>query len=132
MYSTGASKRELAFTNGLRLGSKGLAVKRLQEWLNLAGNGITIDGDFGPATASALNKYQTAKGITPSRSPTLSAPAWSSLTQPMSSALDDSAAVPTVVSGACLKVARRHLAVHPLEVGGDNCGPWGNYSLYDC
>ena len=37
----------------LKLGSKGEAVKTLQEFLK-----ITVDGDFGPKTELAVKEYQ--------------------------------------------------------------------------
>ena len=43
----------------LKLGSKGEAVKTLQEFLKL-----TIDGDFGPKTEKAVRDYQSRTGLT--------------------------------------------------------------------
>jgi hypothetical protein len=42
----------------LRKGSKGEAVKDLQEFLN-----ITADGHFGPKTEAAVKKWQTENGL---------------------------------------------------------------------
>jgi peptidoglycan hydrolase-like protein with peptidoglycan-binding domain len=122
MHSTSASKKELAFTTGLGLGSKGAAVRKIQEWLSLQGHGVLIDGDFGPATLQALKSFQAAKGIKPSSS--VGAQTWGALVQPMHSALADLPVVHATVSSASLAVSKMHLAVHPTEAGGDNCGPW--------
>jgi hypothetical protein len=43
----------------LKLGSKGEAVKTLQEFLK-----ITADGDFGPKTEKAVRDYQSKNGLT--------------------------------------------------------------------
>jgi hypothetical protein len=43
----------------LKLGSKGEAVKTLQEFLKL-----TVDGDFGPKTEKAVRDYQSKNGLT--------------------------------------------------------------------
>lgn len=49
----------------LQSGSAGTDVKRLQRALIAArGQSLTIDGDFGPATTSAVKAYQTAQGLT--------------------------------------------------------------------
>ena len=122
MCETTTSRKELAFTPGVGPGSKGLAVKRLQEWLNLRGNGITIDGEFGPATQAALKNFQASQDIKPGNA--LTAQAWSALVQPMRNSLSATIAQQSNGSDACLQVAKIHLAQHPLEVGGDNCGPW--------
>lgn len=122
MYSTATSKKELAFTSGVGLGSRGAAVKRLQEWLNLHSNGIAIDGEFGPATELAMNNFQKAKRI--SLSSTVTAQTWTALTQPMTNSLASAGGAPAMVSRACLDTANVHLSAHPLEVGGDNRGPW--------
>ena len=41
----------------LRRGMKGLRVKALQERLNRRGAGLTVDGNFGPATEKAVDQY---------------------------------------------------------------------------
>lgn len=47
----------------LKQGNKGDGVKWLQWHLRAYGADIELDGDFGPATRSALVKFQTAKGL---------------------------------------------------------------------
>ena len=42
----------------LKLGMKGIHVKRLQTWLSALGYGISVDGQFGPATKSAVKRFQ--------------------------------------------------------------------------
>ncbi|RJG46457.1 N-acetylmuramidase domain-containing protein [Mesorhizobium sp. DCY119] len=48
----------------LRLGSRGARVRELQTLLVRAGQSVSIDGDFGPATASAVRAFQAAFGLT--------------------------------------------------------------------
>jgi peptidoglycan hydrolase-like protein with peptidoglycan-binding domain len=51
-------------TPQLKQGSSGDAVQRLQRALTASlGRTVTIDGDFGSATATAVRNYQTAVGV---------------------------------------------------------------------
>lgn len=48
----------------LRQGSKGVAVSSLQILLNEKGGyGLAVDGDFGPATSSAVRSWQSSRGL---------------------------------------------------------------------
>lgn len=49
--------------NYLEKGDSGTAVKELQALLRSAGYNIAADGDFGPATESAVKSYQKANGL---------------------------------------------------------------------
>jgi hypothetical protein len=50
--------------NGSRTGSRGDLVVWAQEHLVGAGQRLTVDGDYGPGTASAVRAFQAAKGLT--------------------------------------------------------------------
>ena len=47
----------------LRKGSTGAEVKEVQRLLNLAGAGLTVDGDFGEKTRKAVVTFQLNKGL---------------------------------------------------------------------
>lgn len=47
----------------LRSGDRGSAVESLQSALNSSGASLSVDGSFGPATASAVRALQSAAGI---------------------------------------------------------------------
>lgn len=51
-------------TNTLKKGSKGNGVKWLQWELNESGANLTVDGDFGSKTLTALKAYQKGHGLT--------------------------------------------------------------------
>jgi len=46
-----------------RLGDKGAAIQEIQQALAASGYDIAVDGDFGPATESALRDYQEKNGM---------------------------------------------------------------------
>lgn len=68
------------FTDQLDFGATGDSVKSLQQFLNKAGYAVAADGQpgsvgnetnyFGPATQTALQKFQASKGIVSSGDPT--------------------------------------------------------------
>ncbi|HIW64255.1 MAG TPA: peptidoglycan-binding protein [Candidatus Stackebrandtia excrementipullorum] len=47
----------------LKQGDSGSAVKALQAQLNAQGSNLVVDGEFGPATKSAVTSFQSAKKI---------------------------------------------------------------------
>lgn len=50
-------------TPTLRQGSRGPAVRRLQESLRTAGHSVGVDGDFGARTGAALRAFQSQTGL---------------------------------------------------------------------
>lgn len=121
-YLTSAATQEITFPGTITSGDKGVKVKRVQEWLCFHNSQTGIDSDFGSATDLAVKKFQTKKGL-PSNG-TVNRATWDALVAPLLSAL--SASVPAGVSfdDAVLRVAKAHLREHPIELGGDNRGPW--------
>lgn len=104
-------------------GQSGKMVKVVQEWLNLHDYGCSIDSSFGPATESQVAAFQAASGLSTSGS--VEEKTFNALIAPMMQALT----APSLPAGATpnsaiVTVAQHHLKVHPLEVGGDNRGPW--------
>lgn len=103
-------------------GSRGPAAKRVQEWLVLHGAKLAIDGAFGPATATALTNFQASSGLPPSGD--LDGATWQALIAPMMRALAPVDTANLHLRDVVVKVAERHLAESPREVGGANAGPW--------
>lgn len=61
--SGGGSSSDSSSRPKLRQGDRGNAVRTLQTTLNQRGASLAVDGSFGPATASAVRKLQSAAGI---------------------------------------------------------------------
>lgn len=106
----------------LRRGDQQGQVKLVQEWLSLHGEHVAIDGDFGPATEAAVRDFQAKVEVEVTG--IVDAATFGRLVAPMKAAL---AAIPAggrSLGELLLAYARQHLAQHPLEVGGQNRGPW--------
>ncbi len=116
------ANKELALDKSYQRGDKGRKVRAIQEWLSLQGQNVSIDGAFGPATESAVRKFQEGKGIVVTGVVDIST--FAALTTPMAKALAPIPAGGKTFNGLILDYANQHLAQHPLEIGGQNCGPW--------
>lgn len=115
-------KKELDWDLPIQLGARRMAAKRVQEWLSLAGFSIVIDSDFGPATEQRVRDFQTRKGIPATGS--VDAATHERLVQPLVAAIAPISTTGKTLSKLTLEYALQHVAQHPLEVGGPNCGPW--------
>lgn len=108
----------------LRRGSTDHGVKRVQEWLCLHGHATGIDGDFGPATAAAVEAFQRAQGcLRDDNAGVVDAETWGALVAPMDRA-ELVSSHPDRFGERVSRIARAHLAAKAREVGGDNRGPW--------
>lgn len=126
-YRPQSATNELQYPGPLARGARDRhgqrAVHRIQEWCSFQGFGTGIDGDFGPATELTLKNFQNARQLPATG--TLDKETWDRLIAPLDAVLDANTAVPgESVYGVALRTARRHLGVHPVELGGQNCGPW--------
>jgi hypothetical protein len=102
-------------------GAAAPAARRVQEFLGVNGFHTKIDGVYGPATRDAVAALQDAAGLPASGD--VDFRTYIALIAPLCGAAD-----PTPGGGgyeaAVQAVAERHLRRHPVEVGGDNRGPW--------
>jgi hypothetical protein len=106
----------------LKRGDGGGQVKLVQEWLSLHDERVAIDGDFGPATEAAVQAFQgrvslPATGVVDQST-------FSHLIAPMVKALQALPVAGRSLGELVVAYARQHLDQHPVEVGGQNKGPW--------
>jgi hypothetical protein len=115
-------KRELAV--GKKTGRGKSKVARLaQELLRTHGINVVIDGNLGPATEAGLAKFCSDSGKV------FTGQVDQQLIDALAEPLLQAAAQPSAKLGDSLgqtvaATARRHLDLHPLEIGGPNRGPW--------
>jgi lysozyme family protein/peptidoglycan hydrolase-like protein with peptidoglycan-binding domain len=119
--SGAAATPDLVLGAPLKRGDKGLKVRLAQCWLSLQGMHVVPDREFGPATQRAVRAFQGARGLRVTG--VVDDGTYAALTAPMTAALARLAA-PGQLAPLVVAYARQHLAQHPLEVGGQNAGPW--------
>jgi hypothetical protein len=115
-------KKEIQFPGNISKGKRGMAAKRVQEWLCLHGNQVVVDSDFGSVTKDAVEAFQRDAGLDVSG--TIDQATHLQLVGPMRSVLSFKADAESSFGEAAIAVAKAHLAQHPREVGGANRGPW--------
>lgn len=106
----------------LERGSKGAGVKLLQEWLCLNDCKLTIDGAFGAATAATVRKFQTKSRL--AATGIVDEVTWNTLLLPLRNATRTLTTTAETYAQRVVAAARQHLKSHPMEIGGQNSGPW--------
>lgn len=114
-------RKEVEFERTLEEGDRGAAVRRVQEWLSLNALGVVVDGSFGPATAGAVQRFQARCGLP--QNGKIDQATFARLVEPMLSVLRRRPPAGNLPD-TMVDYGRVHLGVHPLEVGGQNQGPW--------
>jgi hypothetical protein len=113
---------DLDLDKDYKKGMKGKKVRLIQEWLCLHGHHIVIDGDFGDATDAAVRQFQKEKKLTPDG--TVGDKTFEKLVLPTTKALEEISPGKKGLGQMVVAYAEQHLKQHPLEVGGQNRGPW--------
>lgn len=115
-------RKEVLFQRQIKTGNRGKGVERIQEWLSFHGNALVIDGDFGKVTRNSILRFQEKKNL--STSGKVDKATFGALTAPMRRVLRNRVSNNADLSAAVAKMAQVHLAEHPIELGGQNRGPW--------
>jgi peptidoglycan hydrolase-like protein with peptidoglycan-binding domain len=115
-------KKEITLESTLQQGAHNKAARRVQEWLNLSGYGLAVDGQFGPVTAECVKQFQTNAGLNPSG--VVDEATYAALVTPLVNVLTPITPDGHTLASLSIAYANQHLAEHPLEVGGNNRGPW--------
>lgn len=113
--------RETSFSTAISRNATGEVVRHTQEWLTYHGLGLKIDGEFGIATETAVSAFQQRSGLPVTGR--VDGATFDTLLAPLSAVLLPIAGT-GVLSQDAPRYAEQHLAQHPREVGGENCGPW--------
>lgn len=118
----GIPMSDLQLDRQLRRGDQGRQVKLVQEWLSLHGNHVAIDRDFGSATETAVVAFQRAAAL--QSTGVVDEATFELLIAPMRAALAPIPASGRSAGELVVAYANQHLDQHPVEIGGQNCGPW--------
>jgi hypothetical protein len=113
-------RKEIELTQPLKLGSRGQEVTRVQEWLNLQGFGLAIDGDF--VTKQRVQQFQEDQGLAVTG--IVNPSTFEALVSPLKQVLESINARSQTFPSLVMKYAQAHLKQNPREIGGQNCGPW--------
>ena len=97
-------------------------VRLVQEWLCLHGLNVAVDNGFGDATERVVAEFQTKSNLPATGQ--VDQTTMDALVQPMLRAIQPDPSPAPGITAQAVRVAQRHLAEHPREVGGPNCGPW--------
>ncbi len=110
------------FGKSVKRGDRGKDVKLAQEWLSFHGFGTSIDGAFGPATEAVVKAFQKKSGI--DQSGFVNVATQDALLAPMVAVHKEIEPKSRSLSSLFVEYARQHLKQHPIEIGGENSGPW--------
>lgn len=115
-------RQQLTFAGDVARGDTGQRVKLVQELISLEQTSIACDGDFGPATERAVERYQSAKVLPVTG--VVDQVTWNALILPILHVHRPISDPSLDFGDLVVSVAYQHLAAHPREVGGPNEGPW--------
>jgi hypothetical protein len=115
-------KKELVFPKTIKKGDKTRYVKYIQEWLCFHNFKTGVDQDFGPATQKQVKNFQKANNL--SETGAVNIKTYAVLTHPILKALTPVDKPLSSFSKTFLFYAKKHLSLRPIEIGGQNKGPW--------
>jgi len=118
----------LSIAETIERGSKQKKViHTIQEWLCLNGQSTKIDDDYGPATEVAVSNFQKNTGLM--QTGKVDPLTFEKLVWPMKSLSETTLSGNGGLLPAVVELSLKYLAEHPMEVGGQNMGPWVRYFM---
>jgi hypothetical protein len=121
-YLPNHTRAELDFSGNVTTGGNKKQAKFVQERLCMAGFAVHTDGDFGPATKQALQNFQRDNALT--QSGVYGMREHDLLTRPFVDAINPFPAGAKPLGDLIVRAGRQHVKQHPIEIGGENSGPW--------
>jgi hypothetical protein len=118
---------ETKLDKNYKRGDSGPYVGLMQEWLCLSGINVVIDEDFGSATDAAVRKFQLINTL--SVDGEVGPITFSKLIEPLTNALKPIPVNGRLLGDMVIAYALQHLKGHPMEIGGQNKGPWVRYYM---
>lgn len=115
-------KNELVLDKVYQKGDKGNEVKVIQEWLEFNKLGLSLDGDFGPITEKVVIEFQKEKNLTADGK--VNQETFNELIKPALRALTPIEPANKSYGELVVAYAKKHLEENPVEIGGNNKGPW--------
>ncbi|CTQ51939.1 spore cortex-lytic enzyme [Roseibium album] len=113
---------EFAFPGDVAEGARGMKARRVQEWVTFHNFRTAVDSEFGEATKRSVKAFQEARGE--ASSGVVNKATWAHLVAPMVRAFSQPAGTVNSLPDAVMRIANQHLREHPVEIGGQNMGPW--------
>lgn len=102
------------------------SARLIQELLVYAGEKIKVDGDFGAATEGAVASFQEKRGLDVDGE--VGEYTFGQLIIPFNTVINHFASLlvnkPSNLNEAIVDVSNVFLKLHPIEIGGENKGPW--------
>jgi hypothetical protein len=111
-----------SFSKTVRIGDSGTDVKLAQEWLTYHDFATVVDGIFGPATEACVKGFQEKIGQ--GEPGVVDEATQGALLEPIQKVQARIPADNRPLGEMVVAYARQHLAEHPVEIGGQNAGPW--------
>jgi len=115
-------KKELQLERPLKRGSRHKQVRCVQEWLCYHDFKTGVDQNYGPATEKQVANFQHKNRL--SETGDVDEATYTALVSPILHALTPIQRRFTGFADAVLAYAGKHLALRPVEIGGQNKGPW--------
>lgn len=112
----------------VKLGDNNKEVKAVQEWLCYNKISVVIDSDFGPATKAGVKQFQTSKNVPATG--IVEDTTWSLMNYPIDFLKRLPGVSPTsTLAETIVNNALRHYVVKPIEIGGQNMGPFVRFYM---